>query len=102
MSRFVGAKLTRETSSGIPPAAGIVRSFFPNHGPLIYRRREPSGDQDGKFPFSAIRRALPPSAGITQMSPPMRGLSVPYGRIGAVPEREETNAICLPSGENAG
>ena len=64
--------------------------------------REPSGDHDGKFPFWAIRRALPPSAGMTQMSPPISGLSVPYGRIDEAPEREDTNAICRPSGENAG
>ena len=46
--------------------------------------------------------APPPSAGMTHTSPPISGLSVPYGRIGVAPERAETNAICFPSGENAG
>src|SRR5713226_6041688 len=63
---------------------------------------EPSGDHDGKLPCSAMRRALPPSAGITKMSPPISGESVPEYKIADELKREETKAICCPSGEKAG
>src|SRR5262245_45226870 len=66
---------------------------------------DPSGDHDGKVPDSTMRRGLPPSAGITQIEPPISGWSVPYikkHRQSFTLERAETKAICLPSGEKAG
>src|SRR6185503_6071774 len=66
---------------------------------------DPSGDHEGKVPDSTMRRGLPPRAGITQIAPPINGCSVPYRKKQRQlysPEREETNAICLPSGEKDG
>src|SRR5262245_51269340 len=66
----------------------------------------PFGCQTGKFPPSATRRACPPSAGVTQTSPPYVRVSKPMNvpiLISPVWEaRVDTKAIDLPSGENAG
>ena len=79
----------------LPPFVGTTNTAVPgargptpvSHGPVQYAMLCPSGEKRGQRPASAIKRALPPSAGITHTPPP---------------PRFDRKAIRLPSGEMSG